>query len=75
MPSTLRMWSRDVIENADPKTDAQPRHTHTCEACGAAAAFGFHTRRGEVWYCRDHRDQGNAIVEPPPRMRRIQSQS
>jgi len=43
---------------------------NTCMTCGAVAVFGFNTRSGMVWTCREHRADGDAVVEPPPPMTR-----
>lgn len=38
---------------------------HTCLRCGAAAPWGFNTRRGLLWFCADHKAEGLDQLEAP----------
>ena len=38
-------------------------HLHHCFVCREHAAFGFTTRRGTVWTCMGHREDGERKLQ------------
>ncbi len=55
------MSEAPLLDHAAPAV----RYLHRCFACRGYAAFGFTTRRGVIWTCMGHRDDGERELQPP----------
>ena len=55
------------MSEAFPPDDAIPPgdYLHHCFVCGDHAAFGFTTRRGTIWTCMNHREDGERELRTP----------
>ncbi len=46
-------------------SDTKPKAAHDCTTCGRGAPFGFTTRTGQQWFCREHRAEGEKVLITP----------
>jgi hypothetical protein len=58
--------------------DAKTRSTkagryfeHNCMAdgCKTWGSFGYNSRYGQLWFCKEHKEQGEAVVVSPSTFR------
>ena len=55
------MSEAPLLDHAVPAV----RYLHRCFVCRDHAAFGFATRRGTIWTCMGHREDGERELQAP----------